>query len=441
MVSCQGNTTNDIWVVSNTISHDKARTRAESVLSTASMGGDVYRQLSDKEFLQLIFTSEDRLGHDFVDEAKIRKATLVPLLCEVLEDKNNYAREGEEFWGVVHAVNLLGILGDPSAVDALFAAREFSDENDIDWIYEALPECYCRLGTSIIPKLMRHVEDCKGDDYFKSGTEIIGLWNLWEAHPEERTAIEDLFIRLLKQPDTNPEIKAYLIGDFTQLGRKEYRAWFEEMFGKGEVDLYIFSREDLDYFFNQENRVPVFHYDLEKFYDAEEIEKRQQRWREEKRESERKTIEDEILQNYTRIGRNETCPCGSGKKFKKCHLNWAEEESRRLMEEEIEFRERARFRTAVSDEKQFESEIRRFLARKNQTELFSRIQETTEQIMKTPENEFLSRGLNYYLDPILSAIVFTDKAESAEFMDLLSAYVNVCSFLHENRIRKGKQEG
>lgn len=34
----------------------------------------------------------------------------------------------------------------------------------------------------------------------------------------------------------------------------------------------------------------------------------------------RKTDKDvEAVLNYRKIGRNETCPCGSGKKYKKCH--------------------------------------------------------------------------------------------------------------------------
>ena len=31
-------------------------------------------------------------------------------------------------------------------------------------------------------------------------------------------------------------------------------------------------------------------------------------------------IKDEFNQKYSKLGRNETCSCGSGKKFKKCHL-------------------------------------------------------------------------------------------------------------------------
>ena len=39
-------------------------------------------------------------------------------------------------------------------------------------------------------------------------------------------------------------------------------------------------------------------------------------------EKQRKAQEiiNEFNQNYSKLGRNETCSCGSGKKFKKCHL-------------------------------------------------------------------------------------------------------------------------
>jgi hypothetical protein len=33
----------------------------------------MYQNLSDKEFLQLIFASEGRLGLDYVEEAKVRR--------------------------------------------------------------------------------------------------------------------------------------------------------------------------------------------------------------------------------------------------------------------------------------------------------------------------------------------------------------------------------
>ena len=79
----------------------------------------------------------------------------------------------------------------------------------------------------------------------------------------------------------------------------------------------------------------TFRYDLEKFYSADEIEARQKRWGEEDKGQEEESVEEFILENLGRISRNDPCPCGSGKKFKKCHLPWAEEERIRQRERKV----------------------------------------------------------------------------------------------------------
>ena len=42
------------------------------------------KDLSDDHFFALIFTSEDRLGTEYVDEARGRKENMVPFLSKVL---------------------------------------------------------------------------------------------------------------------------------------------------------------------------------------------------------------------------------------------------------------------------------------------------------------------------------------------------------------------
>jgi len=46
-------------------------------------------------------------------------------------------------------------------------------------------------------------------------------------------------------------------------------------------------------------------------------------------------VEGFILKNLGRIAKNDPCPCGSGKKFKRCHLSWAEQVEVRLREGEF----------------------------------------------------------------------------------------------------------
>ena len=99
------------------------------------------------------------------------------------------------------------------------------------------------------------------------------------------------------------------------------------------------AREDLDYFFDSLHCPPTSHYDLVNFYCAEEIEAWQE-CSEEENEPEQEMVEEFILKDFSRVPKNDPCPCGSGKKFKKCHLPWAEQERARRGEEDIKGKSR-----------------------------------------------------------------------------------------------------
>ena len=114
--------------------------------------------------------------------------------------------------------------------------------------------------------------------------------------------------------------------------RRDLKPLFESFFERGEKDYDILTREDLDYFFDSVHCPPTSHYDLESLYSAEEIEAWQERSKE---EDEPEMVEEFILKNVNCIPKNDPCPCGSGKKYRKCHLLWAEQELARLREEEF----------------------------------------------------------------------------------------------------------
>jgi hypothetical protein len=284
----------------------------------------MYQNCSDKEFLQLIFDSEGRLGMDYVEEAKTRQPVVVPFLCDVLTKEGNYRFGGKRFWGVIHAVHILGILRDSGAFEAFTSANKLSHKHGIDWIWDALPECYFRLGKGVIPRLMDCVEELKSYDYDLTSEEILGLWNFWDGYHDERQRIESFMLNVIKAPDTHPVTRVSLIADFAQLGRRDLKPLFESFCDRGDKDLDILVREDLDYFFDSVHCPPTSHYDLESFYCAEEIEAWQECPKEES-DPEQETLETFILGNLGQIQKNDPCPCGSDKKFKDCHLQWAQQ--------------------------------------------------------------------------------------------------------------------
>ena len=386
------------------------------------------KDLSDDQFFALIFTSEDRLGMDYVDEAGRRKENMVPFLSEILLEEKNYKTQDERFWGVVHAVYILGILADMRGFDGLLSASRLAWRYDIDWIWDALPECYLRLGREVLPRLMEHIEKNKTSDFEAISSEVYGLWNLWDAYPEEREKIEAFLLRILKDPAVKPEARANFIADFAQINRRDLKPLFEGYYARGEVDLDTLTRKDLDHFYENGLQAPGFRYDLEAFYSTEAIEDRQKRWEKEDREEgqgrERSRVESFILENYKSISRNAPCPCGSGKKFKKCHLRWAEEELLGLPAKEGADEDFMAVRAALSKERGSESALRRFLAKKDKTALFSEIREGSLKLIKSPQSELPARGFGHFLGPIMSKIIFENKEELEEFTNILMEYHN-----------------
>ena len=375
----------------------------------------MFADLSDEKFLDLIFTEEDRLGLDYIEEAKKRRDIVLPFLCRVLQERKNYQAEGKRFWAIVHAIYILGILGDIKAFEALLSASQFGNLFDIDWTWEALPECYLRLGKEAIPRLMEFTAESKESEILAVSSELTGLWNFWEAYPEEKKGIEDFALKIIKDSDTHPEIRADLMASLAQIGRKDLNPFFEEFFERGEVDLDTVSRDDLDYFLNHEPLPPGHHDDLEGFYAVENIEKRQGRWKEEAEKEDQEDFEEQILKNLNQISRNGPCPCGSGKKFKKCHLLWAEEEQRRREEEEAKEEEYLMTRRAIYAERIAEMEIRQFLARKNQAALFAEIKTKVLEAAKAPDREFQRKGYKKYFEPIFSKINFEGEEDFEDF--------------------------
>lgn len=395
----------------------------------------MFEKLDDQKFVNRLFTHEDRLDLKYVEEARRRAKSVVPLFCEILLQEKNYKRRGKAWWGVIHATFLLGILAEESAFDALLSSGKFSDVYDIDWIWEALPECYFRLGPAVIPRLKGHIAGHKLGEYDHVTFQIEGLWNFWEAFPNERQGIEEFLLTVLKTCKNDPALNANLIADFSQIGRLDLKPFFIEMFDRGEVDLEVLTRDDMEHFFEKMDRAPGFRKDLEKFYSREEIEKRQKRWKEEDERAERRVFENYLLENYKQIGRNDKCPCGSGKKYKKCHLPWVEDELIRMRDEEESEDILWENIGAIKAERRAESELRKFLTSKQQTELFPIIKGKVLELVKAQDEEFRAKGFSGYFQEIFSLLKFDKKEEAEHFMNALQEYLNAVAHQYQGHPR------
>ena len=385
-----------------------------------------YPDLSDQTFFNLIFTKEDLLGLDYVEEVKKRREAIVPFFYQVLQKEENYSDESERGWGVIHAVYLLGILADEGALDALLTASRYADIYEIDWLYEAFGECYVRIGPAAIPALKaRILEEGDPDEDCAPLFEIEGLWNIWEAYPETRQEIEDFYMTIIQATDKYYEIKSHLMADFAGLKRHDLRPLFGKLMDEGQYDPFTLSQQDLDSFYDDlDAHQPGFRKDLEAFYSDAEIEERQQRWEKEDADYEENLMKDEIIQSYSQTGRNDPCPCGSGKKFKKCHLAAVEEEMERRRSEAAKDEGFTEVSNAIWQERECEAELRRLLADKGKTALFPELKAKVIEVVTAPIHVSAAKGLHGYFEPLFAKIAFINKQETNAFMEVFFSYYN-----------------
>ncbi len=388
---------------------------------------NIYQDVTDEEFFNIVFSEEDRLDLVYVREAKKRQDRTVPYFCSILAKEENYTWNDKRFWGVVHAVYILGILSDERAIHALITAGKFADTYANEWILDALPECYLRLGRKSVPELMHHITKCKAMSSPAIASAALGLWNIWYAYPDTKKKIESFLLSIIKSPDTSLEIRTNLIADFAKIGRKDLKPLLDGFYERGETDLNIFMRDDIERLFAGEDKPTLSHYDLDEFYKPEEIAGRQQIWAEEQEKLRHEAVDEYILQNYKTIGKQENCPCGSGKQFEDCHLIWAEQQLQRLKEKGKVITDAMMQEIPVVAERLYENELRRFLARKKKTRLFSELKAKVMELTHAPIDDFISGSFVTYFEPIFAKIGFDGAKDYKIFMKSFMEYFNALS--------------
>ncbi|MCG7849938.1 MAG: DUF1186 domain-containing protein [ANME-2 cluster archaeon] len=275
------------------------------------------------------------------------QGAVIPLR-DILQDDDYWEAEGNKQWMPLHAVKLLGMLADPRTIPQLVNTLILAYEVEDDWIMEDLPTVFGRIGPPAINPLEEFIHAYDGDNKFwwSRSAAAEGLIAIAMNHPHERERILTFLHGLFSEEDDS-EFLSFLVGSLLDLGDTSSFPVLEGAFDRGIIDEFIINRDDLVY----EKKVPrnFYNKDLLQFYDPEEVSKRQARWEREKRRKEEKEEEKErhatqklepreksiaielkrleiantlnernVLPIDGKIGRNEPCPCGSGKKFKKC---------------------------------------------------------------------------------------------------------------------------
>lgn len=321
-----------------------------------------YAEKTTQELLDLLRQEEDRVTREHIDELATRPAAVEPLRKLLGDDYYWHESTMGVAWVLYHAFTLLGLTRDLANLPCLLAALRKAHEVGYDYITEISPTVLSYFGEPAIEPLQQFINELRGqheEDWqlsYPRNHAAVALTRIALEHPSAWAQVAEFVCGLLTDPaETDTDFLSFICDDAMVLDRERGLAAVRAAYERDVIDETI--NGDFESFvelMDKKGGAAEWKYtqDLFEFYRPEKIADRQARWQreaeQEKRWAEHRAQAEaaELLNpplppatythappsapaGYTRteegsfvreekIGRNDPCPCGSGKKYKKC---------------------------------------------------------------------------------------------------------------------------
>jgi hypothetical protein len=311
---------------------------ADELFPLSCYSEDALASMDEQALFALVTGNDDRLPLEVVHECSSRAETMVPLLSQHLENDSNWGNEVNDgdWWGLLHAVFILGLIpGDASARALLEGFRRItfdSNNNLTDWLSSYWP-ALCRNKTAYTTDTMRQIaEDNQLDWYPRSHAVECVVAAAGDRGPAQLENAINWLASLCVDESQDLEFRVMAGHILLDHPGEQHRQVMAQLVELQEPDSWLgnsYNRDDIDRSFSRGGKPEWKCFDNPwRFYDPIEIQRRQQRWLKEDREQEHKRfgLDDwrpvkTYAREHPKIGRNDPCPCGSGKKYKKCCMN------------------------------------------------------------------------------------------------------------------------
>jgi hypothetical protein len=234
-------------------------------------------------------------------------ADAVPALVALVEDRDAWQDDAPgEGWPPIHAVELLGEIGDPRALAALLAALPDTGDLDVlrDKVWLALP----KFGPAALEPLLAAHDETEDD---RDRADLAAT--LAQLGVRDDRVLPRLFAAFERHPDwMAPAFADY--GDPAVLPHLQRELDARELDAANPVrNMGVYELADAIERLGGELTAEQ----LAKVAEARGVGLGQRRALERATQGERSSP----VQRRARPGRNEACWCGSGKKYKRCHLD------------------------------------------------------------------------------------------------------------------------
>jgi hypothetical protein len=233
----------------------------------------------------------------------------IPELIEMATDDNLNKGDPKSLavWSPVHAWRTLGQLRAEAAIEPLITLLRMFDVDDDHFVGEEIPKVFGMIGKKAIPPLEKFILD-DSNGLFDRIAAMHGLERIAGGDPECREKCVSIFTEKLKLcQKSDPTLNGFLISYLIELNATESIDVIRQAYERESVDLSVLGDfEDVEINLGlKKNRLKPSNYSaaIDELNNTFLASNQYQSVRHEK------------------IGRNEPCPCGSGKKYKKCCIN------------------------------------------------------------------------------------------------------------------------
>lgn len=241
----------------------------------------------------------------------------VPDLIRMVLDDALY--DDPASWAPIHAWRALGQLRAEEAIEPLTQLLQDIDDFDDDWALEEMPTVFALIGPAAIPTLADYILDTSHGTWARV-TAARSLKEIGTNHPDVRSACVSVLTTALERFEMlEPEVNGFLILYLVDLEAVEAAPIMERAFEAGCVDPMVMGDwEDVQIELGllEERTTPrssppeSFPGGLGGMENIPALKK------------------SEAQRRLRGLGRNDPCWCGSGKKYKHCHLREDQQEAR-----------------------------------------------------------------------------------------------------------------
>ena len=237
---------------------------------------------------------------------------------------SNEPDNSKEVWAPIHARRALGQLKAVSAIPALLALQ--SDKYD-EWVTEDFPRAFGMIGPQALPALSTFLDDIQ-KPYQARVVALEGVQAVAKKHQDFRGEAIEIVVKCLKEYAVNSEIvNGFAVSALLDMKAVEAIDIIREAYNSKNVDESICGDlEDVEIELGlRSTRLTTapefFPFPTSSSELKAALKSRLGGLLNRKPIIDNPKIPDRAPASQQKVGRNDPCPCGSGRKYKKCCLN------------------------------------------------------------------------------------------------------------------------